>query len=299
MFLFSQFYRPATHVSTTEQGASQQKEEPRVDYKVAVDKESYEFICTKLSDGDSSGFVYCETDGDVTGTYEPSEHQGIAPGYVKAEDGKWHFAAKSVSISRSDLIPSYGFADDKVPHSKDVSMTVRLTNNSKDLASVSVKIKFVFSDAVYNELLAANRKKAAEYAAAAPERERQQRISDLKACRIATNNWTDAEAGEYADDYVSCRQKEYEKEKSSWESTAPSEVDARTACRTEAEAQYYKVKIHNVVGVLSTEVLSAHERLYKVQVDVTNVYGATRQSVMECKVSNAGGSVHVTSLNIP
>lgn len=274
-------------------------DKPKVEYNVAADNEEYEFTCTKLVEGSTSNYVYCETDGMVTGTYEPAEKQNLQPQYVTAENGKWSFSAKSVSITRSDIAPKSGLTDDKVPHSKQETVKVRMNAGGKDVASVNVKINFNFTDEVYAELLATNRQNAIEYAAAAPERARQQHISDLKACRIATNDWTDAEAGEYADDYVKCRQQEYDREKSTWESTAPSKVDTRSLCRTAGEAAApYGIKFHNVVGVLSEEVQSAHERLYKVQVDVTNAFGATRETVMECKVSNGSGTNKVTYLNI-
>lgn len=274
-------------------------DEPEVRYSVAADKDEYEFMCTKIVDSSTSGYVHCETDGIVTGTYSPTEQQNLQPQYITAEDGKWSFSAESVSIMKNDVAPKSGFSDKNVPHSKQEIVNVRIRDDGKDVASAKVKITFNFTDEVYAELLATNRQNAIEYAAAAPERERQQRIADLKACRIKTDDWTDSESGEYADEYVKCRQQEYDKEKSTWESTAPSKVDTRSLCRTAGEAAApYGIKFHNVVGVLSEEVQSAHERLYKVQVDVTNAFGATRETVMECKVSNSSGANIVTYINI-
>ncbi len=300
VFLFAMFYRPATNTSKpTSSTSSESSSKPKTEYRIAADKEEYEFTCTKIVDSSTSGYVHCETDGIVTGTYSPAEQQNLQPQYVTVENGKWSFSAESVSIMKSDVAPKSGFSDDKVPHSKQEIVNVRIRDGGKDVASTKVKIIFTFTDEVYAELLATNRQNAIAYAAAAPERERQQRITDLKACRIKTDNWTDAEAGEYADEYVKCRQKEYDQEKSTWENTAPSKVDTRSLCRTAGEAAApYGIKFHNVVGVLSEEVQSAHERLYKVQVDVTNAFGATRETVMECKVSNDSGTNKVTYLNI-
>lgn len=300
VFLFAMFYRPmppSTNKSTGSSTSSSDK--PKIEYSVAANKDEYEFTCTKIVESDTSGFVRCETDGIVTGTYSPVEQQKLQPQYVTAENGKWSFSAKSVSITKSDVAPKSGFPDDKVPHSKQEVINVRIRDGGRDVASTKVKIKFNFTDEVYAELLATNRQNAISYAADAPERERQQRIADLKACRIKTDDWTDSEADAYADEYVKCRQQEYDKEKSTWESTAPSKADTRSLCRTAGEsAAPYGIKFHNVAGVLSEEVQSAHERLYKVQVDVTNAFGTTRETVMECKVSNSSGANIVTYINI-
>lgn len=294
-FLVKPMLSNSNSTQTTTQTTS---DKPKIEYNVVADKDEYEFTCTKLVDGSTSSVVYCETDGEVTGTYSPIEQQKLQPQYVVAENGKWSFPAKSVSIIKSDIAPKSGLADDKVPHSKQETVRVRISTGGKDVASVNVKIKFNFTDEVYAELLATNRQNAISYAADAPERERQQRITDLRACRIKTDDWTDTEAGEYADEYVKCRQQEYDKEKSTWENTAPSKIDTRSLCRTAGEsAAPYGIKFHNVAGVL-VKVQSAHERLYKVQVDVTNAFGATRETVMECKVSNDGGTNKVTYLNI-
>lgn len=91
------------------------------------------------------------------------------------------------------------------------------------------------------------------------------------------------------------REKAAEAEKKRIAKLAPDPVESIVLCQQHIKQQYpYGVKVHSILGVIADERISNDTHFYKVKVSITNAYNATRESVMECKVTKKGGSLEIS-----
>lgn len=249
-----------------------------------------------IVDGTENGeiAVVCKTKDDnktcepieITGSYEQSSEsfplESNTDG-LNAENGQF----------KLNIQAEAGKSDEQI---KDQEVTLSFKEDGNVFYRYTLLVHINLDENSKQILKAAEEKKAAEEAAEAARKEAEARaaahINSLKSCSIPTSQWTDDEAVQYMSEYIACHNRELENEKKDWENTAPSQLGTRSLCRQALEANYpYGTKIHSVLGVIADTVESANSRFYKVEVDITNAFGATRSTVMECRVVNAGNNM--------
>lgn len=252
----------------------------------------YKVIVNGTENGEIA--VVCKTKDDnktcepieITGSYEQSSEsfplESNTDG-LNAENGQF----------KLNIQAEAGKSDEQI---KDQEVTLSFKEDGNVFYRYTLLVHINLDENSKQILKAAEGKKAAEEAAEAARKEAEAQaaahINSLKSCSIPTNQWTDDEAVQYMSEYIACHNRELENEKKDWENTAPSQLGTRSLCKQALEANYpYGTKIHSVLGVIADTVESANSRFYKVEVDITNAFGATRSTVMECRVVNAGNNM--------
>lgn len=267
-----------------------------------------------IVDGTENGeiAVVCKTKDDnktcepieITGSYEQSSEsfplESNTDG-LNAENGQFKLniqaeAGKSDEQIKDQEVTLSFKEDGNVFYRYTLLVHINLDENSKQILKAAEEKKAAeeAAEAARKEAEAQAARKEAEAQSARKEAEARAaaHINSLKSCSIPTSQWTDNEAVQYMSEYIACHNRELENEKKDWENTAPSQLGTRSLCRQALEANYpYGTKIHSILGVIADTVESANSRFYKVEVDITNAFGATRSTVMECRVVNAGNNM--------
>lgn len=106
-------------------------------------------------------------------------------------------------------------------------------------------------------------------------------VKELKS--IEKSNWTEADTkSKLLAEYETCRKEEDDKNKSS------RQVTAHLACRRYAENYFfpYKVKFHNIAGVIYDAARGDNEWVYTLDITVQSAQGGEVRYNMDCVTSN-------------